>query len=201
MTEPEIRQGPAATGGGSDPQPETLTFGGLAPDTATLDKLRQRTNAMAQLPGQQCSQTIEVLRFNIGTERYAIESCYVEQVLPIQQITALFDLPPFMRGICYVRGKVVSVLDLRLMFQLPGSGLNDRNLLLVIRHQQMEFGLLADAIVGIQLLDLSGLQPGLPNLDPIRTRYLQGITREQAVLLDGKALLTDPELIICQGSQ
>ncbi len=169
-----------------------------APEQQMLEKLQLRTTAMARRPIDGLSQSIEVLRFNIGTERYAIESCYVEQVLPIQQITALFDLPPFMRGICYVRGKVVSVVDLRLLFQLPGAGLNDRNLLLVIRHGPMEFGLLADAIVGIQTLDLSGLQKSLPNLDAIRTRYLQGITSEQTVLLDGQALLTDPELIICQ---
>ncbi|OBP16376.1 hypothetical protein A5320_02915 [Rheinheimera sp. SA_1] len=191
MNEPEICQDSPATV--AEPDQRLL-------DTLMMDKLQLRTTAMAQPPNYQFTQTIEVLRFNIGTERYAIESCYVEQVLPIQQITALFDLPPFMRGICYVCGKVVSVLDLRLMFQLPGTGLNDRNLLLVLRHQQMEFGVLADAIVGIQTLDVSGLQPSLPNLDPLRTRYLQGITPEQTVLLDGKALLTDPELIICQGS-
>jgi purine-binding chemotaxis protein CheW len=191
MNEPEICQDSPATV--AEPDQRLL-------DTLMMDKLQLRTTAMAQPPNYQCTQTIEVLRFNIGTERYAIESCYVDQVLPIQQITALFDLPPFMRGICYVCGKVVSVLDLRLMFQLPGTGLNDRNLLLVLRHQQMEFGVLADAIVGIQTLDVSGLQHSLPNLDPLRTRYLQGITPEQTVLLDGKALLTDPELIICQGS-
>jgi len=163
-----------------------------------LKKLLARTEAMAQQQSETVAQTIEVLRFNIGAEYYAIESQYVDLVLPILQITALFELPPYMRGICYVRGKVVSVLDLRLFFQLPGTGLNDRNILLVIRDGQMEFGLLADAIVGIQTLDLAGLQKSLPNLDPIRTRYLLGITTEQIVLLDGKALLTDPELIICK---
>lgn len=171
---------------------------GAQAEQQMLQKLRARTAAMAQHQSDTLTQTMEVLRFAIGAERYAIESHYVDLVQPIMQITALFDLPPYLRGVCYVRGKVVSVLDLRLLFQLPGAGLNDRNILLVIRAGQMEFGLLADAISGIQTLDVAGLQTSLPNLDPLRTRYLYGITADQTVLLDGKALLTDPELIICK---
>ncbi|MDR7122697.1 chemotaxis protein CheW [Rheinheimera soli] len=160
--------------------------------------LQKRTAALAEKPAEGSLQLVEVLRFDIGTERYAIHSTYVSEVLPIYQITALFDLPAYMAGICYVRGRVVSVLDLRILFQLPGVGLTDRNMLVLLKNEQMEFGLLVDVIIGIQLLDLTGLNKSLPNLDPIRLRYLQGVTRDQTIFLDGHALLTDPELIISQ---
>lgn len=164
----------------------------------TVQALQKRTVALAQKPAEEQLQLVEVLRFDIGNERYAVASTHISEVLPIYQITALFDLPPYMAGICYVRGRVVSVLDLRILFQLPGVGLTDRNMLVLLKNEQMEFALLVDAIVGIQLLDLTGLHKSLPNLDPIRLRYLQGVTRDQTVFLDGDALLNDPELIISQ---
>lgn len=167
----------------------------------TALELQKRTAALAEKPAGQQLQRVEVLRFDIGTERYAIASHHIAEVLPIYQITALFDLPAYMAGICYVRGRVVSVIDLRILFQLPGVGLTDRNMLVLLKNKQMEFGLLVDLIIGIQQLDLTGLHKSLPNLDPIRLRYLQGVTREQIVFLDGDALLTDPELIISQEPQ
>ena len=171
----------------------------FSPDNErTVQALQKRTAALAQQPAQEQLQLVEVLRFDIGAERYAIASTHISEVLPIFQITALFDLPPYMAGICYVRGRVVSVLDLRILFQLPGVGLTDRNMLVLLKNEHMEFGLLVDLIIGIQSLDLTGLHKSLPNLDPIRLRYLQGVTREQIVFLDGDALLNDPELIISQ---
>lgn len=171
----------------------------FSPDNErTVQALQKRTAALAQKPAQEQLQLVEVLRFDIGAERYAIASTHISEVLPIFQITALFDLPSYMAGICYVRGRVVSVLDLRILFQLPGVGLTDRNMLVLLKNEHMEFGLLVDLIIGIQSLDLTGLHKSLPNLDPIRLRYLQGVTREQIVFLDGDALLNDPELIISQ---
>jgi purine-binding chemotaxis protein CheW len=162
--------------------------------------LQKRTADLARLQNEENTESIEVLSFTLGAERYAIASPYISEVLPVHQITSLFALPDYIAGICYVRGRVISVIDLRLLFQLPGVGLTDRNTLVLLQNKQMEFGLLVDSILGIRQLDLTGLHSSLPNLDPIRLRYLQGVTRDQTVLLDGHALLTDPELIISQES-
>jgi purine-binding chemotaxis protein CheW len=97
-------------------------------------------------------------------------------------------------GIVNVRGHIVSVLDLRVFFELPIEGLSDKNYLVVLRNQDMEFGLLADRIRGIEQIPRDSLQAGLANLTGIRANYLLGVTAEQTTVLDGARLLGDPNL-------
>jgi purine-binding chemotaxis protein CheW len=139
---------------------------------------------------------IELLCFTLGEEVYAVETEHVGVVLPLPHFTPLPGTPPFVLGIVSVRGHVVSVLDLRVFFELPIEGLSDKNYLVVLRNQDMEFGLLADRIQGIVQMPRDDLQAGLANLTGIRASYLLGVTAEQMAVLDGARLLGDPNLQI-----
>ena len=139
---------------------------------------------------------IELLSFTLGEELYAIETVHVGAVLPLPHFTPLPGTPSFVLGIVNVRGHIVSVLDLRVFFELPIEGLSDKNYLVVLRNQEMEFGLLADRIRGIEQIPRDSLQAGLANLTGIRANYLLGVTAEQTTVLDGTRLLGDPNLRI-----
>ncbi|MBS7724540.1 chemotaxis protein CheW [Pseudomonas lalucatii] len=51
-----------------------------------------------------------------------------------------------MLGIVSVRGHIVSLLDLRVLFDLPLGGLSDKNFVAILRSTEMEFGLLLDRV-------------------------------------------------------
>jgi purine-binding chemotaxis protein CheW len=171
---------------------------GFAGDPAEHEaRLLERTQAWARRAQEENpGNLLEVLCFSLGEERYAVESGYVATVLPLPQFTPLPGTPPYVLGIVSVRGHIVSVLDLRVFFELPIEGLSDRNYLVVLRNQEMEFGLLADRIRGIEQMARTGLQAGLANLSGIRANYLLGISSEQTTVLDGARLLGDPSLRI-----
>lgn len=171
---------------------------GFSGDPDELDeRLQQRTREWARsMEPEQPDTLIEVLGFSLGEELYAVESRYVASVLPLPRFTPLPGTPPFVLGIVSVRGHIVSVLDLRVFFELPIEGLSDRNYLVVLSNQEMEFGLLSDRIRGIEQLPRDSLQAGLANLTGIRANYLLGISAEQATVLDGARLLGDPSLRI-----
>ncbi|MFI8743811.1 chemotaxis protein CheW [Pseudomonas sp. NPDC077186] len=159
--------------------------------------LLQRTRQWARSETQEDpGALLEVLRFTLGEELYAVESRHVATVMPLPQFTPLPGTPPFVLGIVSVRGHIVSVLDLRVLFELPIEGLSDRNYLVVLCGDDMEFGLLADQIRGIGQLPQSGLQPELANLKGIRADYLLGVTLDQTTVLDGARLLGDRNLRI-----
>lgn len=159
--------------------------------------LQQRTRKWARSETQvDPGELLEVLRFTLGAELYAVESRHVTTVMPLPQFTPLPGTPAFVLGIVSVRGHIVSVLDLRVLFELPIEGLSDRNYLVVLRSDDMEFGLLADQIRGIGQLPRSGLQPELANLKGIRADYLLGVTLDQTTVLDGARLLGDRNLRI-----
>lgn len=160
--------------------------------------LHERALALAAEPGrtQLLAESIEVVEFLLAHERYAVESSYVREVYPLENLTPLPCTPAFVLGIVNLRGEIVSVIDLRKFFELPQTGLPDLNKVIVLDSGNMRFGILVDLILGVRRIALSDIQPSLPTLTGIRERYLKGITTERTVVLDGRKLLTDEDIVV-----
>ncbi len=60
----------------------------------------------------------------------------------------------------------------------------------------MEFGILADTILGVNTIPMGTIQPTLPTLTGVRAEYLKGITGDRVVVLDGGKLLADPKMVV-----
>jgi len=160
--------------------------------------LRERAHALAAEPGetQTLAQSIEVVEFLLAHERYAVESFHVREVYPLENLTPLPCTPAFVLGIVNLRGEIVSVIDLRKFFDLAQTGLPDLNKVIVLESENMTFGILADAILGVRRIPLAGIQPALPTLTGIREKYLKGITAERIVVLDVGKLLADEDIVV-----
>ncbi|WP_439888602.1 chemotaxis protein CheW [Pseudomonas sp. MBLB4123] len=160
-------------------------------DARLLERSRQWA---APEEEEQAEDWLEVLMFSIGGELYGIGSEHVAEVLPLAQYTPLPGTPPHVLGIVSVRGHIVSLLDLRVLLELPAGGLSDKNFMAVLHGDQMEFGLLLDRVQGTARIRRDAVQQQLANLSGVRARYLLGVTAEQRTVLDGARLLSDPNL-------
>ena len=114
----------------------------------------------------------------------------------MRDLTPIPGTPPFVLGIINVRGRIVSILDIRKFFDLPEKGLTDLNKVLILNGHNMEFGLLADAVLGVRKIRANELQASLPTLTGIREQYLKGVTKERFVILDAEKLLADKKIIV-----
>lgn len=159
-------------------------------------ELRARARALAQEAEPPPGAGLDVLLFDLAQERYAVESAWVQEVAPLRELTPLPGTPAFVRGIVHLRGEVLSVLDLKTLFELPAGGLPDLDKLIVLSDGAMRFGVLADRIHGMQRLPLADLQPPLPTLSGVRADYLLGIGRPHDVVLDARKLLADPRIVV-----
>jgi purine-binding chemotaxis protein CheW len=142
-----------------------------------------------------------VVEFLLAYETYAIESAYVREVYPLIEITPLPGTPPFIQGIVNIRGQILSVIDLKKFFELPEKGLFDLNKIIIVRDDNMEFGILADAVLGIRKLAGGEVEAVPPTLTGIRAQYLKGVTRERMVILDAAKILSDKNIIISEGRE
>lgn len=160
--------------------------------------LEARARDLARKPEQPDAsrERIEVLEFVLAQERYAVESQHVRDVYPLDHLTALPCTPEFVLGIVNQRGEILSVIDIKKFFDLPEKGLSDLNKVIVLESGSMRFGILADAIIGVHAIPVANIQPSLPTLTGIRDEYLKGVTPERTVILDAKALLTDPNIVV-----
>ena len=160
--------------------------------------LKARARKFAQEPPGQhkADETIDVLEFRLANESYAIEISCLQEVWKLKLLTQIPGAPPFVPGIVNVRGQVFSVIDIKKFFELPDKGLSDLNKVIVVQYNDIDIGILADAIVGVRTLVVDDIQPPLPTLAGIRREYLKGVTREQVILLDAEKLLSDKSLIV-----
>lgn len=167
-----------------------------AEDTQRILKERARALARKAVSAEAADAGIEVVEFILAHERYAVESEYVREVYPLEELTPLPCTPAFVLGIVNVRGEILSVIDIKKFFDLPEKGLTDLNKLIVLESEGMVFGIVADAISGVRRIQHAGIQPSLPTLTGIREDYLLGVTAERVVILDAEKLLTDEKLIV-----
>ena len=169
-----------------------------APDAEETKRVLQaRARTLARETRTAASaDALEVVEFLLAHERYAVESRYVREVYPLENLTPLPCTPAFVLGIVNLRGEILSVIDLKKFFDLPEKGLSDLNKVIVLQSDSMLFGILADAILGARRIPVAEIQPSLPTLTGIREKYLKGVTPERTVVLDAKKLLADEAIIV-----
>lgn len=160
--------------------------------------LRARAKALAR-PSEHVPMSaplLDVLEFRLAHERYALETRYVREVYPLNDLTPLPCTPPFVLGIVNVRGRILPVFDLKKLFDLPEPGVTDLHRIILIEGGSIELGLLADVVVGVRSIPADSVQPPLPTLTGIRSDYLKGVTAERLVVLDVARILADPNIIV-----
>ena len=165
-------------------------------ETKEILKARARALAREAEAPQETAEAIEVIEFVVAQERYAVESAYVREIYPLNELTPLPCTPRFVLGIVNVRGQILSVIDIKKFFDLPEKGLSDLSKVVILRSEAMEFGVLADSIAGTRVLPVHELQPSLPTLTGIREEYLRGVTADRTVILDAGKLLSDPKIVV-----
>jgi len=159
--------------------------------------LKARAAELSRRPARTEPETVlNCLEFRLSGESYALEMSYVAETLPLTDFTPLFCTPPFVLGIINLRGRIVSIVDLRRFFELPAPGLSDLNRVMVVSNGGMEFGLLADAIVGMRELAASELRPPPATCTGLREEFLAGVTGERLALLNMEKILSDRRIVV-----
>ncbi len=159
--------------------------------------LRARAAALARRPDNAAeAASLEVLEFRLGTERYAVETSHVIEVLALGEMAPLPCTPPFVLGVVNVRGRITAVIDVKKFFDLPDHGLTDLHHIILVRGHDLELGLLADVVAGVRSLAPESLQPSLAALSGLHAGFLKGVSAERLVVLDVERMLADPKIVV-----
>lgn len=165
--------------------------------------LKKRAALMAAPPeaAAEAGERTEFLEFGLGGERYAVELGLVREVCSGRRITRIPGAPPFMAGVANIRGRILPVADLALFFGLRAEA-QDRRKLVILRGRDAaareaggeapEIGILADAVAGVRILSLAGIQPPPTGFSGLYGQYLGGVTPEGLIIF-----LADKFLGIC----
>jgi len=166
----------------------------IGPD-ARRAQMRERAQALAaeRAPTR---GAVDMVEFELGALRLGIAAAHVHEVRHLKELTGIPCTPPFVSGIINAHGRILAVIDLKKLLYLAESGISDQNKVIILRQGDVEFGILADRIVGTTRLPLADLQAAPPGLVGQRAHCVRGIAPGRIVVLDGERLLAETDLVV-----
>lgn len=174
---------------------------GVAGADPVREILRRRARELAKTPETEVggARLMEILEFSLGPERYAFETSFVREVFPLTEITPLPGVPPYILGVVNVRGRILSVMDIRRLLEFGNVGLTNLNKAIILHNGDMELAVLADEVAGVYAIDGDEGQRALATLSGRREEYLKGVTQDRVVVLDAEKLLASEDLLVRSG--
>lgn len=149
-----------------------------------------------ELTLEEDTQKGKYLTFTLGTEHYGLEIKHVTEIIGIQEITEVPELPEYIKGIINLRGQIIPVMDVRLRFRKPFREYNDRTCVIVVDIKGVSVGLIVDAVSEVLAIQEEEVVPPPDVARGISNRYIKGIGKagnEVKLILDCNKLLNDEE--------
>src|SRR5208337_2982856 len=101
---------------------------------------RDRVEGIASM-----NREIHIVCFNLGRETYGVPIAALHEIVRVPEITAVPDAPAYLEGVINLRGKIVSVVDLRKRFGKPSTALDRHSRILVVGHRGRLAGMIVDS--------------------------------------------------------
>ena len=137
------------------------------------------------------------LTFSLGNESYGIEVKYVTEIIGMQAITEIPELPEYVKGVINLRGKIIPVMDVRLRFKKEPREYNDRTCVIVVDINDISIGLIVDTVSEVITIPEEDIvEPPQMNKE-LNNRYIKSIGKvgsDVKLLLDCEKLLTANEI-------
>jgi purine-binding chemotaxis protein CheW len=137
------------------------------------------------------------LTFALGSEAFGLEISNVTEIVGIQPVTPIPEVPEYVKGVINLRGKIITVIDVRLRFGRESAEYDDRTCIIVVDIQDVCVGLIVDSVSEVITIDDANIVPPPDWRTGVQTRYIKAIGKvgnEVKLLLDCERLFRDGEL-------
>lgn len=150
------------------------------------------------VPNEPTGDELSVVEFSLSPERYAVEEQHVGEVLLLKELTPIPGAPDFVAGIANIKGRILSVLNLKIFLGITAKGITELNRIIILKNNRMEFGILTDSILGIRNFPSGQFTRKPDTLQGTAAEYIKGITSDGLILLDSERMLSAQTITINQ---
>jgi purine-binding chemotaxis protein CheW len=113
------------------------------------------------------NRELHIVGFKVGRETYGVPITSLREIVRVPEITSVPDAPEYIEGVINLRGKIVSVLDLRKRLGEVTVTPSKRNRILVVEHRGRLCGLIVDSASDV-------LKIPAKDVDPSPTEFVEG---------------------------
>ncbi len=154
------------------------------------------------LQGAEETQKDLFLTFRLGDEDYGMEIFHVIEIVGIQKITDVPDMPDYIKGVINLRGSIISVMDVRIKFGMPERPYDDRTCLIVVRVGDTNMALVVDRVNEVSEIPNNQIEPP-PHVGGDGRSYISGMGKLRdsvKILLNMDEMLNDSTLVALEDS-
>ncbi len=145
-------------------------------------------------------EVLQYLSFTVGKETFAINILRVQEIRAWEAVRELPDMPDYYKGVLDLRGVIVPIIDMRILFKEKEAEYSNTTVIIVINvayeGETVEMGIVVDGVSDVYEFRQSSIKAP-PQISRLRHDYLQGmVTRDDKmlVLLDIDKIMNEKEL-------
>ena len=149
-----------------------------------MDAQRTNTTATAELAGK-------YLTFALTDEEYGLPVLRVREIIKMMDITEVPQVPPHIKGVLNLRGKVIPVIDLRLKFGFAKAEGSSRTCIIVVEvalaTSRVMMGIIVDHVLEVLNIVADEIEQTPEFGDRVCTDYMKGMAKVKGtvkILLD-----------------
>ena len=137
------------------------------------------------------------LTFKVKKEDYGIEIVSVKEIVGIQEITPVPEMPNYIRGVINLRGNVINVVDIRLRFGMEEKEYDERTCIIIIQVDVIEIGIIVDNVNEVCVIPEEDIKKSSKLGKGDKGSFIKGLGKlndKIKMILDVEKLLTEEEL-------
>lgn len=136
----------------------------------------------------------KMVTFSLAGKDYGIDIMKVKEIAKFSSYTYVPNTPPFVAGVYNLRGDIISIIDLRIMLNLPATRRDDDQPDdgLILRLDAGLIGIIVDSIDRVVGISSESIQPPHPIFADINLKYISGVVEHEQklyIILDAERVL------------
>ena len=121
------------------------------------------------------------LTFALAQEEYGVPVLKVREIIKMMDITGVPQVPPHVKGVINLRGKVIPIIDLRLKFNLPTQDYTERTCIIVVevelQARRIMLGMIVDHVSEVLNIATDEIEP-MPDFgERVDTEFMHGVAK------------------------
>jgi purine-binding chemotaxis protein CheW len=143
------------------------------------------------------AKELHIVGFRVGRETFGVPIGLVHEIVRVPEITAVPDSPGYVEGVINLRGKIVSVVDLRKRFGEREITSHKKNRILVTEVEGKMVGLIVDAASEVLKIPDNEIELPPSVFEEGELNYVTGVGKLQGrlvILIDLSKILQKGEL-------
>lgn len=141
----------------------------------------------------------EFLAFRIGAEEYGIEILKVQEIRGYEAVTAIANVPPFIKGVVNLRGVIVPIVDLRIKFNLERASYDELTVVIILKLDDRVVGMVVDSVADVITIPAGDIRTAPEFSSSLGVDHITGlgtVGERMLILLDIEAFMSSEHMAL-----